>query len=239
MSAPRIKDKGSLWYRFARLVLKNLFYRLLGGYRAIHAERFPLEGPVLVAPVHVSLLDPPVVGCDCPRQINFMAKKELFKNPLFGRLLRSVGAFPVARGEGDTAAIRGAIEILQQGRCVLIFPEGTRGDGESFGEIKPGIAMLAKRSGAVVMPVGIHGTQLRLGKGSRRLRLAKITVVFGRPLKYSEIEAEGDPKTARDRFTQAYIAALDEACREAGLVMRPFGSPDGQEPATKAALKDG
>jgi 1-acyl-sn-glycerol-3-phosphate acyltransferase len=215
-SFPEINKR---WYYTFKNIVSVGFFGPLGGLRVLNADRVPQSGPLLVAPVHVSYLDPMVMGCTSPRLIRFMAKKELFKNPLLGGLIGSVGAFAVERGASDTSAIRLAIDILRRGEALMMFPEGTRGDSKTFGEIKPGIAMLAKKSGAKVQPVGIHGTNLILPRGGKGLRRQKITVSYGRPLCYDEIEAQGDPATARERFTQAVVDGLDEACREAGLIL--------------------
>lgn len=214
--------EGTLWYRFSRWIVKTFFFGALGGLKAQGAENVPKTGPVLIAPVHVSLMDPPVIGCCFPRVLCFMAKKELFKNPIFSRLIRSYGAFPVERGANDSAAIRLAIDILKEGRCLLVFPEGTRGDAVTMGEVKAGIAMLAKRSAAVVIPVGVYGSHIMMPRGGKKLRRSRALVVYGKPLKYSDFEgAEGDPRIA---FTDALIAGMHQASLDAGLPLKPFGS---------------
>jgi 1-acyl-sn-glycerol-3-phosphate acyltransferase len=212
----------TLWYRFCKWLIREILWRATGGLRILNRDRFPKEGPVLVAPVHVSNFDPFMVGVCTPRPLSFMAKKELFEHWFVRRLIRSFQAFPVERGIGDTAAIRLALEILREGSCLLVFPEGTRGDGVSFNEIKPGIAMLAKKSGAKVLPVGIHGTHKMFPRDGGKFRRTRVTVAFGEPIDYFEVEAAGDPGTARERFTRLVIEGLDRACREAGLELKPF-----------------
>lgn len=212
--------EGSIWYRFSRWVAKTFFFGAMGGLKAKGAENVPKTGPVLIAPIHVSLMDPPVIGCISPRLLCFMAKKELFKNPIFSRLIRSYGAFPVERGANDSAAIRLAIDILKEGRCLLVFPEGTRGDGVTMGEVKSGIAMLAKRSEAAVVPVGVYGSHIMMPRGGKKLRRSRALVVFGKPLKYSDFEGvEGDPRVA---FTNALVAGMLQASADAGLPLKPF-----------------
>src|SRR5436190_23431548 len=115
----------SAWYAFILRLVRNGFFRLTtGGLRSVGEENIPKTGAVIFAPNHVSNLDPPAVACGTnKRQLAFMAKEELFKG-LFGKLIASVGAYPVKRGEGDTESIRRRIELLEQGRAVLVFPEG-------------------------------------------------------------------------------------------------------------------
>ncbi len=214
--------EGTLWYRFSRWVVKTFFFGALGGLKAEGTENVPKTGAVLIAPIHVSLMDPPVIGCCCPRVLCFMAKKELFKNPIFGRIIRSYGAFPVERGANDSAAIRLAIDILKEGRCLLVFPEGTRGDAVSMGEVKAGIAMLAKRSEAVVVPVGVYGSHIMMPRGGKGLKRSRALVVYGKPLKYSDFEGvDGDPRIA---FTDALVAGMLKANEDAGLKLKPFAA---------------
>jgi 1-acyl-sn-glycerol-3-phosphate acyltransferase len=216
--------EGSPWYKFARWVVRHVFFGALGGLKAVTPENVPLTGPVLIAPVHISTMDPPLIGCACPRQLCFMAKKELFEKKLFAKLITSLGAFPVERGANDSAAIRQAIDILKSGRTLLVFPEGTRGDGVSMGEVKAGIAMLAKRSEAVVVPVGVVGSHKMMPKGQKGIKRARVTVVFGRPMKYTDFEsAEGDPRLA---FTDALVKEMHRACAEGGLDLKPFSATD-------------
>jgi 1-acyl-sn-glycerol-3-phosphate acyltransferase len=149
------------------------FWRL----RVVGCELVPREGPLIVAANHVSYFDPPALGCVLPRELNFMAKKELFDIPLFGSLIRRYNAFPVDRGRGDVGAIKRTVEVLKAGNAVLIFPEGTRnrdiGRNQSR-SAESGVALLASLSGARVLPAYIEGT--------RRLRLfSSIKVIFGEP----------------------------------------------------------
>lgn len=191
---------------------------MTGGVSILGTKNVPMDGPLLVAPLHVSNLDPPLVGCTCPRPLRFMAKKELFAFPL-GLLIRSLGAFPLDRESGDTAAIRLAISELKSGRAVLVFPEGTRGDGQTMGKIQGGISMLAKRSGAQVLPVGLAGTHHVWPKGQKWLKRAKMTVVFGEPFTYADIEAstEGDPRQA---FAEELTTRIQQATVAGGLPIK-------------------
>lgn len=214
--------KSTGWYKFAAFFVRRIYLGIFGGYELRGVENVPLSGPLLVAPIHLSHIDPPLVGSLSPRQLQFMAKKELFFFPL-GLLISSLGAFPVSRGEGDSAAIRLTISELQAGNAVLVFPEGTRGDGETLGSIQTGIAVLAKRSGAMVMPVGINGTQRMMPKGSSFPKRAKIIVAFGKPFTYDEVALGESEKERREAFTKHLQDQLVEACRQAGLEVKTFG----------------
>lgn len=212
----RVKSSG--WYNFAAGFVRRIYLGVMGGYELRGVENVPQTSPLLVAPIHLSHIDPPLVGSLLPRQLRFMAKKELFFFPL-GALISSLGAFPVSRGEGDSAAIRLTIAELQKGNAVLVFPEGTRGDGKTLGSIQTGIGMLAKRSGAQILPVGINGTQNMMPKGKSLPRRAKIIVAFGKPFTYEEVAVGENEKERRECFARHLRSEMIAACREAGLIL--------------------
>ncbi|HYW54979.1 MAG TPA: lysophospholipid acyltransferase family protein [Dongiaceae bacterium] len=161
------------FYRFAHIVV-GLLFRIVFRYRVIGADKVPRDGGVILAANHISNFDPPILGIALPRPVSYMAKKELFGMPVLKTILPWLYAFPVDREAGGTAALRAALRMLKEGRCVGIFPEGGRnvtGDNDE----KAGAAFLAAASGAPVVPTAIVGT--------RRLRpFARVTVVFGEPM---------------------------------------------------------
>jgi 1-acyl-sn-glycerol-3-phosphate acyltransferase len=140
----------------------------------------------------------------------------LFKGP-FGWLIRSVGAYPVRRGEGDTESVRYTIQALERGEAVLIFPEGTRGDGQRLGAMNKGVALIAKKTGAPIVPVGIVGTHLALPRGKSKPRRARITLVYGEPFTYAEAVGDGERSTEKDRFLAELSRRLQKVCAEGGL----------------------
>jgi 1-acyl-sn-glycerol-3-phosphate acyltransferase len=175
-----------------------------------------MQGPLLVTPNHLSFLDPPLTAVALRRALRFMAKDSLFKVPGFGWLIRSVGAFPVHKGSADTEAIRKAIELLKAGHAVLVFPEGTRGDGSRLGPISPGIAILAKRSGAPVLPVRLIGTERSLPRGAKWPKRTRFRVLVGTPFSYADI-APGESEAAR---REAFVATLGNAIAQLGETER-------------------
>jgi 1-acyl-sn-glycerol-3-phosphate acyltransferase len=146
----------------------------------------PASGPVLLVANHASVLDPPLIAGMTARPVSFMAKAELFGVPLFGGLIRRLNASPVRRDGTDPSALRLALRLLRQGRALLVFPEGTRGDGQELQEAKAGAGMLAVLSGAPVVPVYIQGTARAWPKGRALPRPAKVTVWFGQPLTFED-----------------------------------------------------
>jgi 1-acyl-sn-glycerol-3-phosphate acyltransferase len=212
-----MNPRGKPWYRFIRWAARYLFFGALGGMRSIDADKVPMEGPVILAPVHFSYLDPMIVSCGTARAVSFMAKKELFRVFGLGWLIRSLDAFPVERGAGDSAAIRHAIEMLRQGRALILFPEGTRGDGKTLGPLTPGVAMLAKKTGAKVVPVGVVGTQIAWPKHRKRPRRHRTIVVYGEPFTYEEVTAGTGEKEGREVFAAHLSKRLVELCAREGL----------------------
>ncbi|GBG12054.1 1-acyl-sn-glycerol-3-phosphate acyltransferase [Paenibacillus sp. MY03] len=166
-----------LLFRFLLRVLYRLLFRLEA--RGLH--HIPKDGPVILASNHISNLDPPTIGVLVPRKVNFMAKEELFKVPVFGPLIRAFGAFPVKRGGVSKDAIKSAITLLKEGNVLGIFPEGSR---KTPGAAKKGAAMIAVRSGATIVPVAIVG-------GYRLFR--KTRVCYGEPLDLTAIIHESSP----------------------------------------------
>lgn len=211
------------WYWTVRAIAKWLFFKGWGGLEVRGLHNVPRKGSLIVAPNHVSHLDPPVIACSLPRKITFMAKGELFRGVL-GRLISSLGAFPVTRGEGDIESMRKAIHLLEEGQAVLIFPEGTRGDGVSMLPINRGVAMLAKRTGAAVLPVGIVGTHKTWPKGRSKPRRGKVVVCFGEPFGYAEIASRESEKDNRDLFAAELSKRILVLCNKEGMDLRSAAS---------------
>lgn len=138
-------------------------------------ENIPEGKACVYASNHRSYADPVLVTLAGRGRFSFMAKSELFKNKLFGGLIRYLGAFPVERGKGDTAAIEQAITNVQHGTNLLIFPEGTRSKDGKVGRGKTGVALVAAKADADVVPVGINF------EGKLHFR-SKITVRVGKPI---------------------------------------------------------
>ncbi len=158
------------------------------------------------------------------RQLTFMAKEELFRG-FFGKLIRSLNAFPVRRGETDTQSIRKSIEFLNDGRALLIFPEGTRGEGKHLLPINRGVAMLAKRTGVPVVPVGIVGSHIILPKGQKKIKRHCLTLVYGEPFTYASVAVHASEKENREAFSQELARRIVALCASEGLTL---GMPEAE-----------
>jgi 1-acyl-sn-glycerol-3-phosphate acyltransferase len=167
-----------LHYRLGWLVLRAAA-RVLFGLRVFGAENIPQRGPVVIAPNHVSYVDPVVVGLGVPRELHFLAKEELFRPFLFGSLIKAYNAIPIRRGAVDRGALKLAIGVLKRGDALLVFPEGTRSkDGELLPS-RPGIGFLASESQAAIIPCYVAGSRKIVRAIIRRPRLE---LRYGKPI---------------------------------------------------------
>jgi 1-acyl-sn-glycerol-3-phosphate acyltransferase len=167
---PLVRVFGRAWFRLS----------------VVGADRVPREGKLLLASNHLSVLDPALIGSVMPRQLDYLAKTELFQIPGFGALIRRLNAHPVDRTGSDSAALRLALRLLGDGRAVLVFPEGTRGVEGSLQAARAGAGMLAALSGAPVLPVYVRGSGRALPKGAALPRPARVTVAFGEPIRFAK-----------------------------------------------------
>lgn len=180
-----------------RWVLNGIFY----GFYRLHvegAEHIPDTGAVIVAPNHKSNFDPPIVGVAIKnRLVHYMAKAELFQNPMFGWVLRKMGAFPVKRGTVDRMAIKQAVRELKNGHVLGIFPEGTRIKKDGLGRFHSGMASLALMTGVPIVPVAVVGTRTLPKKKET------IAILIGEPV-VVEKQKVNDDKVAElnDRVKQ-------------------------------------
>ncbi len=150
-------------------------------------ENIPREGGVLLVSNHISLLDPVIVGSAANREINFMARSNVFNVPFLGRLISIFNAYPVNRGKPDLGALRRTISLLKTGNAVLIFPEGTRSFDGKLGKAHDGACFIAHRANVPTVPVFHRGAEKMMPRGSKRIRRAKLSVTYGKPIDFSNI----------------------------------------------------
>lgn len=187
--------QASAFYRVAQGVLR-LTFRVLQGLQVDGLEHVPARGGGLIVCNHCSWLDPPVLGCSLShRQVHFMAKKELFERPWLGPLIRSLGAFPVERGQADRKSLRLALELLAQDRLVCLFPEGTRGHGGSMQPWHVGVAMLAQHAQVPIIPAALVHTRNLLEDRALRPSRRPIRVRFGPAINLASLTG-----TSRERL---------------------------------------
>ncbi|WP_419848731.1 lysophospholipid acyltransferase family protein [Candidatus Poriferisocius sp.] len=183
--------------------------------KVVGAERLKAKGAFIIAPVHRSNLDAPLVNSRCPRIVRSLAKKEMFPAGVGTWVSAMLGAFPVHRGVGDRRSLQAAADLMKRGEPLLVFPEGTRQSGGHIGEIFGGAAFLAARSGVPILPVGIAGTEEAMPPGAKFPRRVPITIVVAEPLLPPDLENGRLSSDQRHEFTirlrEAMQTAMDQA----------------------------
>lgn len=173
----------NIWQRGFYWLMTRLLWLAVwtfGRYEVTGRERVPPSAPLLVVANHLNIADPPLLGAAIPRPIHFMAKRELFDKRLSGFFIRLFGAFPVRRFEADLQALREAQRILQGGGVIGMFPEGHRSRGRGLQRPFPGTALIALRTGATILPVGITGTEA-ITTPLVLLKKPPVRVIIGEP----------------------------------------------------------
>ncbi len=175
-----------MFYTIVKGILSVLIW-LFFKFKVFGADNIPKEGGVIIASNHVSYLDIPFLACGIGRSVDFIAKSELFRNRVFGWILKSLGTFPIKRGSIDRWAISEAIKRLRDGRVIVIYPEGARSKDGRLNDPKRGIGMLVALSGARVIPSFIMGTGTVLPRGARMIRFNPVRLYLGNPLDFTRV----------------------------------------------------
>ncbi|MBQ8903667.1 MAG: 1-acyl-sn-glycerol-3-phosphate acyltransferase [Oscillospiraceae bacterium] len=179
-------------------------YKLFYNFHIEGIENIPQDRPLVMASNHRSYADPVILTMPMKRPVTYMAKEELFKNKLFGWFIKKLGAFPVKRGAGDMQVIDESIAILNSGRNLVIFPEGTRSKDGKVGKGKTGVALIAAKSGADVLPCGI------IFEGEKLKFRSKLTLRFGKVIPAEEIAVEDASPKALKGVKKRIMAAITE-----------------------------
>jgi len=172
------------WYYYIARFAVILFFKVTTRWRVVGLENIPAEGGVLLVSNHLSNADPPLLSVTLKRNALFMAKKELFRNPILGYIIYGFGAFPVNRGQLDRQALRHAEKGLADENILVIFPEASRSKNARLKKAFPGSAMIAVRTNIPIVPVAVTGTEKVVGL-KWMLRRPEIQVCFGKPFTLS------------------------------------------------------
>jgi 1-acyl-sn-glycerol-3-phosphate acyltransferase len=165
-------------WSFARSVVWVLY-----GLKMFNRKHVPPSGPVIVAANHQSYLDPPVVAISINREVHFFAKQELFRIFGLGWLIATLNAIPVRRGVYDPRSIKRVLTALEQGGALVLFPEGTRGNGVEFLRPKPGIGLIASHAKAPIVPAYLRRTD----RSWKTLWRRRIYVIFGEQITAEQV----------------------------------------------------
>ncbi|MGI8460367.1 MAG: lysophospholipid acyltransferase family protein [Solirubrobacterales bacterium] len=188
-------------YELVRMIstlIALTFYR----ERAIGTEHVPADGAFLLVPNHFSNMDHFFAGAYIRRKIHFMAKSQLFGNPIGDYIFRIGGVFPLRRGHRDEEAFITAFSVLDRGGCLLMYAEGGRSRSGGLGEPKRGVGRIALESGVPVVPVAIHGSA---GVRSwKKLKFPKVTIQYGPAISFERVD---DPSREQQQAASEKIFA--------------------------------
>ena len=179
-------------------------------------ENLRTPGPAILAPVHRSNLDVPLIAGYCPRRLRSLAKQAMFRGRVSRWFSSCIGAFPVQRDQLDRVALETAQALLARGEMLLVFPEGTRGSGPAVSDVHNGCAYLADVTGAWVIPIGVAGTEAAMPPGAKLPRPKRVVVTVGVPIEPARVAVEAEGGRERRRALSARVRAemqrlLDEA----------------------------
>lgn len=206
-------------YRFVRN-LCVLFCRTYLRMRVEGLEHVPKSGAFVVAPVHRSYLDTPIVAVVTKRRLRYMGKDPLWKHPVSAWLLSSLGGFPVHRGTADREALKRCIEVLEGGEPLVLFPEGERKSGPIVHPMFDGAAYVAAKAGVGILPVGIGGSERVMPKGAKWIRPRRVHVTVGPMIMTERAESGRVPragiKVVSDQLHEELQRLFDHAQAKAG-----------------------
>ncbi len=212
----------------AGAALARLCFTAFADWKVDGKEAVPPRGPLIVASNHLSNADPPFLAASIPRRLHFMGKRDLFAIPPVGALMRAIGVHPMNREGVDVDALRWNLDLLKNDGVVVLFPEGTRSRTPGMRQGMRGVAYLAIKSQAPVLPVALTGTE-KIGSYVRLpVPLCRVRVSIGQPFTLPMLEGR-PPRPVLDDLTTMIMS------RVAALLPPEYrGYYATAEPATKA-----
>jgi 1-acyl-sn-glycerol-3-phosphate acyltransferase len=211
------------WYRAGWCFFRAVF-AVYFRWRVFNTERVPQEGAVILAANHASFIDPPLVGAGLSRTVIMLARKSLFRFPLFGGLLRLWHAVPVDPDAGSVKGLKTILNRLLTGNAVLVFPEGTRSfDGRLQGG-RAGLGLLVIKSSAAVVPVRIWGAHEAYGRRTLIPWPKRVIMKYGRPMLFQELREEA-ARSSRPRVKEICQEVVDRVMAEIAA-MEPVSDMD-------------
>ena len=193
--------------------LCNLVGKVAFDFKVYGRENLIEDGAAILASNHQSYLDPPCIGMACRNDIYYLARNTLYQRPLIGPLLKRLNTVPVDRDRGDVSSIKAIIRLLRSGHRVIIFPEGTRSSDGKLQPARAGLGMIIAKTLAPVVPVRVFGSFEALPRVGG-LKLRPVSVVVGKPMRFSEDALKGD----RDVYQKLSNQVMEKI---AGLELPP------------------
>lgn len=205
-------------YRIARYTCQTFLAYYCRG-RVFDLQNVPLDGAVMLACNHQSFLDPPMATCVLPRECHYLARDTLFRNPLFGRLISAMNAFPVKRGEADIGAVKETLRRLKAGNVVTVFPEGTRTIDGTIGPINPNSISIARKANATIVPTLVDGAFEAYPRTAKLPHFGRIYISYGKPITPEQIR-----ECSNEEVAERVSAALQDMMRRSQPMRRRAAS---------------
>lgn len=194
-------------YKTVKLVV-SLFFHSYIRLDIIGNRNIPKSGGVILAPNHISYLDPLLLGVAVKRKVYSMAKEELFKNAILRFVMTHLKAFPIKRGKMDRYALKRSLQILNHGKVLNVFPEGTIPLNRNTIEGRPGVAWLALKANVPVVPVKIIGSENLLPDGKVFPKMGRARIVFGQPISFET--KDNTYKKNKKRITDKIMEEIEK-----------------------------
>ncbi|MEN8148983.1 MAG: lysophospholipid acyltransferase family protein [Planctomycetota bacterium] len=195
------------WYQLCVESTRS-FLNSLWDFRTVGDLNVPLTGGVIVACTHQSHLDPWFLQACLTRRVRYVARSTLFRNPLFGGMLRGLGAIPFDREATTATAMKDLAARVKEGRALAMFPEGTRSKDGEIGRLRPGIALLIRRSKAPVVPAAVDGAFDCWPRQKKFFRPGRVRIVIGEPMTFARTEGREE---VLGRLGERLVSLRDEA----------------------------
>lgn len=192
----------SRFYRFYHYLAKVLFWLLTRRMIVRGVQHVPTHGPAILVSNHLSYADPASIIGYVNRQVYFMTKSEMFNGGFMDWVITKAEAFPVRRGTIDREALRHALAVLERGDLLGIYPEGTRSTDHQVQSARAGVVLLAKQSGAPIIPVAITGMERVFRREFPWLGRPVTTMTIGAPFTLSDLGNEPISSANRDQVAK-------------------------------------
>ncbi len=201
-------------YGFLWILFRALGW-LLFRYRVVGVELIPKQGGILIAANHASYLDIPMLGCGVPRRLAFLGRHDLFPLPGLRQICEWLGWIPIRLSRLDRQGFNRAINLIKQGKAVVIYPEGTRTSTGALGHGRPGIGVIVSETGCPVIPAYLAGTYDALPPGARWIRFRPVAVTFGKAIDFSTDRQCYSGKAFYQHVGRTVMSRIAELAQEA------------------------
>ena len=206
-----------LFYRLAWSFFLS-FFKIWLGIRYLHWRRVPNTGPVLIVGNHESFLDPPAVAVGIVRMCHFMARESLFSTKtvprrMFSWLMHHLNAFPVSLDGSGLDGVKQTLKLLKAGESVVIFPEGTRSEGDLL-PFHKGFISVAKRGKAAIVPCGLYGARKAMPRGAKMPRMSRVAIAYGEVISAEDVQRMSEEELLKltEEKVRELIAEAKEKC---------------------------